>query len=147
VEKNQEKKRTNSMFRPDLLFSYWIFVWYLFYFFGKTTYNPTFALILATLENCIMVAFMYKTRRSTVVCFILAMFVFKIIPLFSINHSIHKRDICAAFLLFFIYCGWLYLNGHTLYYVFQLSKDVIENKIDLPFTSFIKKTLKIKQNE
>jgi hypothetical protein len=135
------------MFRPDLFFSYWIFLWFLFYFFHWTTYNPTFALIVAILENCIMVSFMYKTKIHTVVLFIIAMIVFKIIPLFSINRSIHIRDIVAMILLFFIYCGWLYINGLTLNYPYQVSKDVINNKVEFPFSSVIKSVLKIKQNE
>jgi len=64
-----------------------------------------------------------------------------------ITRSIHRRDIVATLVLFSIYAGWMYYNGQTLAYTIQVSKDVIENKIDLPFTSLMKKILKIKPSE
>ncbi len=135
------------MFRFDLLFSYWIFLWYIVYILSVTTYNPTFALVFAALENFMMLAFMYKTKIDTVIFFIIIIVLFKLIPLANINRRIHTRDIYATMILFFIYCVWLYVNGHTLYYVFKVSKDVIDNKTDLPFTSVVKSFLKIKRNE
>ena len=135
------------MRRFDLLFSYWIVTWYLFYMVGWTTLNPTFALIIAILENILMLVSMYKTRPSTVILFIVALFLFKILPLFSITRTIQPRDVFATILLFMIYVGWLYLNGLTLKYPLQLSNDIIENKRDLPFTFWMKKILKIKLNE
>ena len=133
------------MNRFDLLFSYWVFAWYLFYILGWTTYNPTFALLIALIENTVMLLSMYKTRVYTVLFFILALFLFKIIPLLSITRSIQPRDIFATLTLFMVYTSWLYINGLTLRYPIQLSKDIIENKRDLPFTSWMKRILKIKQ--
>lgn len=131
----------------DLLFSYWIATWYLLYILGWTTFNPTFALIIAILENILMLVSMYKTRPSTVLLFIVALFIFKIVPLFSITRSIQPRDVFATLFLFMIYVGWLYMNGLTLNYPLQLSRDIIENKRELPFTSWMKRILKIKLNE
>ena len=133
------------MNRFDLLFSYWVFAWYLFYILGWTTYNPTLALLIALIENTVMLLSMYKTRLYTVLFFILALFLFKIIPLLSITRSIQPRDIFATLTLFMVYASWLYINGLTLRYPIQLSKDIIENKRDLPFTSWMKSILKIKQ--
>ena len=143
----KEEKDNNTMPRFDLLFSYWIFTWFLVYIAGWTTYNPTFALTIATLENSIMLALMYKTRIYTVLLFILALFLFKLLPLYVITRRIRRRDIVATLVLFSIYAGWMYFNGQTLAYTIQVSKDVIENKIDLPFTSLMKKILKIKPSE
>ena len=135
------------MNRFDLLFSYWIVTWYLLYILGWTTFNPTFALLIAIFENILMLVSMYKTRASTVVLFIVALFIFKIVPLFSITRSIQPRDVFTTLLLFMIYVSWLYLNGLTLKYPLQLSIDIIENKRELPFTSWMKKILKIRLNE
>jgi hypothetical protein len=135
------------MNRFDLLFSYWIVAWYFFYMIGLITYNPTFALIIAILENILMLISMYKTRTSTVVFFIVALLLFKIVPLFSITRSIQPRDVFATLLLFMIYVSWLYLNGLTLQYPLQLSIDIIENHRELPFTFWMKKILKIRLNE
>jgi hypothetical protein len=135
------------MRRFDLLFSYWIFTWYLFYIFGLTTYNPTLALMLGIIENMTMLFSMYKTNTPTIILFIIALFLMKILPFFSITHRIQFIDFIVTMLLFIIYVGWLYINGLTLMYPLKLSKDVINNKIDLPFTFFMKKILKIKLNE
>lgn len=135
------------MHRVDLLFSYWIFTWFLVYIAGWTSYNPTFALIISTLENGIMLVFMYKTRFYTIFLFIVALFLFKLLPLYSITRSIHLRDVVATLILFLIYAGWLYFNGQPLTYTIQVSKDVVENKRDLPFTSLMKKILKIKPSQ
>ena len=37
--------------RADLVFSYWIFVWYLLYIFKVTSYNPKLYLLLGLIEN------------------------------------------------------------------------------------------------
>ncbi len=135
------------MRRFDLLFSYWIFTWYLFYICGWTTYNPTLAILIGIIENMTMLFSMYKTKPSTIIFYIIALFLFKLLPFFSITHRIQFIDFIVTMLLFIIYVWWLYLNGLTLMYPLQLSKDIINNKIDLPFTFLMKKILKIKLNE
>ena len=137
------------MKRFDLLFSYWIFAWYLFYVIGWTTYNPTFTFIAGIIFSLYMVVIMvfFNTKRITILFFILSLFLFKIIPLFTITRVISSRDIIASFILFLIYLGWVRLNGFPMNFELKLSMDIVRNKTDLPFTTFMKNLLKIKPNE
>ena len=40
--------------RVDLVFSYWIYVWFIIYFLNYTEYSPKFALTLGLLDNIVM---------------------------------------------------------------------------------------------
>ena len=137
------------MRRFDLLFSYWIFLWFLVYIIGWTTYNPTFIFIVGVFYSIVMVGIMFyfRTKILTILLFILSLFLFKIIPLLTIRRVISTRDIVASFFLFLLYLGWICLNGLPLNYELNISIDVIRNKIDLPFTSLMKKILKIKPSQ
>ena len=137
------------MRRFDLLFSYWIFLWFLVYIIGWTTYNPTFIFIVGVFYSIVMVGIMFyfRTKLLTIFLFILSLFLFKIIPLLTIRRVISTRDIVASFFLFLLYLGWICLNGLPLNYELNISIDVIRNKIDLPFTSLMKKILKIKPSQ
>ena len=126
----------------DYLFSYWIFVWYLLYFFRITKYNPKFVLICGIIENIILLFFMiyYKTNLNVIIFFIFGMFIIKIIPTYTIWNTIIKwRDILFTFILFFIYIIWLYINNKSLYYVFNEIKQVVFNKKKFPLTELLLK--------
>ena len=128
--------------RFDYLFSYWIFVWYLLYFFRITKYNPKFVLICGIIENIILLFFMiyYKTNLNVIIFFIFGMFIIKIIPTYTIWNTIIKwRDILFTFILFFIYIIWLYINNKSLYYVFNEIKQVVFNKKKFPLTELLLK--------
>lgn len=128
--------------RFDYLFSYWIFVWYLLYFFRITKYNPKFVLICGIIENIILLFFMiyYKTNLNVIIFFIIGMFIIKIIPTYTIwNTIIKRRDILFTFILFFIYIIWLYINNVSLYYVFNEIKQVVFNKKNFPSVELLLK--------
>ena len=128
--------------RFDYLFSYWIFIWYLLYFFRITNYNPKFVLICAIIENLILLFYMiyYNTNLSIILFFIFGMFLIKIIPTYTIWNTIIKiKDILFTFILFFIYIIWLYINNKSLYYVYQDLKDVVLNKKNFPLTELLLK--------
>jgi len=128
--------------RFDYLFSYWIFVWYLLYFFRITKYNPKFVLICGVIENIILLFFMiyYKTNLNVIIFFIIGMFIIKIIPTYTIWNTIIKwRDILFTFILFFIYIIWLYINNKSLYYVFNEIKQVVFNKKNFPSVELLLK--------
>ena len=126
----------------DYLFSYWIFVWYLLYFFRITKYNPKFVLICGVIENIILLFFMiyYNTNLNVIIFFIFGMFIIKIIPTYIIWNTIIKwKDILFTFILFFIYIIWLYINNKSLYYVFNEIKQVVFNKKKFPLTELLLK--------
>ena len=59
--------------RPDLVFSYWIYVWYVLYVFKLIQYSPKLALILGLIDNIFMFIMMllYGTSKKTIVYFII----------------------------------------------------------------------------
>jgi len=121
--------------RFDYLFSYWIFVWYLLYFFRFTKYNPKFVLICAVIENIFLLFCMiyYNTYLSVIILFICGMFIIKIIPLYLIwNTKIKWKDVIFTFILLFIYISWLYINNVTVYYVLNELNQVVLNKKQFP---------------
>jgi hypothetical protein len=94
----------------DLLFSYWLFLWFVGYYFHIISYNPKLMFILAMIYISIIIVLMiYKnlTGIKIFIFFILAI-IFKLIPFYLIrNDSIKIRDIFFGFLLFFVYFLWV----------------------------------------
>ena len=119
------------------IFSYWIFIWYLLYYFKIINiYNPKFAIIIGIIENSIIIILMlyYRTKIKLVLLFIIMMIILKIIPLYTIwNDKINYKDIFFTFILFIIYLLIMYLNGKNINSFVKQSKDlIIHNKNTLP---------------
>ena len=125
------------MVRPDLIFSYWIYLWYILYIFKVLKYNPKFAIICGMIENLIIFLLMciYNTKKILVVLFIIMFFILKLIPLYTIwNDNIKLNDdIKNTSLLFIIYLLWIHLNQLTITDALTNSKNLIlYNKNTMP---------------
>jgi len=129
--------------RPDYIFSYWIFVWYLLYIVGVKTYNPKFAIIIGTIENLCIVLLMlyYNTRTKLIILFIVMMTILKLIPLITLwTTKIYSKDIIATGILFIIYLGWILINKKTMFdFTCQTYDLVIHNKNTLPGMTLLTK--------
>jgi len=135
--------------RLDLIFSYWIFAWYLLYKTKITTYSPKFIIILGIIENMILLFFMIQNGSTieTIIKFIVINIFIKILPYYSIrNDKIIQKDIIASIVLFIIYIIWLYINKETLLQKYnKIYNSLIENKNDTPgmiIMNFILKQIK-----
>lgn len=107
-------------YRFDLVFSYWIFAWYLLYISGFINYNPKLVLTIAIIENlCVLgiMLFIIKSPLETILKFIGINMIIKVIPLYTVwKDKINWRnDLCMIFGLFLIYLCWSYLFGHKIY--------------------------------
>ena len=136
------------MIRPDLIFSYWIYLWYILYIFKVLKYNPKLAIICGMIENLVIFILMciYKTKKILVVLFIIMFVILKLIPLYTIwNDKIHLNDdIKNTSLLFIIYLLWIHLNQLTITDAITSTKNLIlYNKNGLPGMSILQKILKI----
>ena len=125
------------MIRPDLIFSYWIYLWYILYIFKVLKYNPKLAIICGMFENLVIFILMciYKTKKILVVLFIIMFVILKLIPLYTIwNDKIHLNDdIKNTSLLFIIYLLWIHLNQLTITDALTNSKNLIlYNKNTMP---------------
>ena len=125
------------MIRPDLIFSYWIYFWYILYIFKVLKYNPKLAIIFGMIENLFILLLMciYNTKKILIVLFIIMFFILKLIPLYTIwNDKIHLNDdIKNTSLLFIIYLLWIHLNQLTITDAITNSKNLIlHNKNTMP---------------
>jgi hypothetical protein len=103
--------------RPDLVFSYWIYFWYILYVFKFTTFSPKFPLIIGLIDNLIMFIMMllYGTSYRTIFYFIIINTLIKILPLYYLcKEPIKIRDIYFTIILFSVFILWLHLNKQSL---------------------------------
>ena len=136
------------MIRPDLIFSYWIYLWYILYIFKVLKYNPKLAIIFGMIENLVIFLLMciYKTKKILIVLFIIMFFILKLIPLYTIwNDNIKLNDdIKNTSLLFIIYLVWIHLNKLNLTDALTSTKNLIlYNKNTMPGMTILQKILKI----
>ena len=93
-----------SIIRVDLVFSYWIFVWYLLYKFRIVKYNPKLALIISLFENIIILVLMifYLNNIINILIFCVLNFFIKVLPLWDLRKS-NSYEIYPIIFLFTIY--------------------------------------------
>ena len=128
--------------RADLVFSYWIYTWYLLYAFKITNYSPKVALILGVIDNIIMLLLMllYGTSRRTIFYFIIINTLIKVVPLYYLrNDPILWRDIYFTGCLFVVFIIWLHMNSQSLVGNIKLVHDsLIYGKDKTPFMALLK---------
>ena len=133
--------------RADLVFSYWIYLWYVLYAFKMIKFSPKFALTLGLIDNIIMLVlmFVYGTSTETIFYFIVVNTLIKIVPLYYLrNEDFVRKDIYFTCFLFFIFSGWLHLNNQSLFGNVKLIHDsLIHGLNNTPFMSLL---YKIKNN-
>jgi hypothetical protein len=129
--------------RGDLVFSYWIYVWYLLYIFKLIKYSPKLALILGLIDNIIMLLMMllYGTSSRTIFYFIVINTLIKVIPIYYLrNETIKMNDIYFMFGLFLVFIIWLQINKQNLVGNIKLIHDsLLYGKDKTPFIAFINK--------
>jgi hypothetical protein len=129
--------------RADLVFSYWIYLWYILYAFKITNFSPKFPLILGLIDNIIMLLLMlvYGTSKETIFYFIIINTLIKVMPLYYLrNESIKWIDIYFTIFLFIVFVGWLHLNKQSLYGNIKIIHDSLlygQNKT--PFMAILNK--------
>lgn len=132
-----------AVLRTDLVFSYWIYLWYVLYAFKITNYSPKFPLILGLLDNIVMLflMFVYGTSRRTIFYFIIINTLIKVVPLYYLrNEPIKMKDIWFTGILFIIFIIWLRLNQQSLFGNIKLIHDsLLFGQDKTPFMDFINK--------
>jgi len=108
-----------TKYRFDLVFSYWIFAWFLLYWFRIIPYSPKLAMCLSIAENAILLGIMIlllKSSFETIIKFLIINAFIKAIPLYAVwSDKINwKKDIIRSIILFGIYLVWLFINSSSL---------------------------------
>jgi len=129
--------------RPDLVFSYWVYFWFILYAFKITNYSPKFILTLGLIHNIIMLSLMlmYGTSKRTIFYFIIINTLIKVAPLYYLrNEPIMMKDIIFTILLFIIFIIWLHINRQSLYGNAKLIHDsLLYGQDKTPFMALINK--------
>ena len=107
------------------LFSTWIFIWFVLYYFKCVSYSPKFWIIFITTYALLSIMYMIYIQLNTSYIFVIIILtmISKLIPLYVIkNDSMIIKDILLGFLLGILYLSWLYyLNEDvfTIYFVYM----------------------------
>lgn len=135
--------------RIDLVFSYWIFAWYLFYKARLLSYNPKFIIIAGIIENSFLLLYMiiHGSNMHTIGWFIFINTFIKVIPFYTVrNERIQVRDIWFSGLVFGMYAVWIALNRQSLTGNYRAVVDsLIHNRDETPFLELLKKLKQILQ--
>ena len=125
--------------RADLVFSYWIYAWFILYVFKFIKYSPKFPLILGLIDNIIMLLLMlyFGSKSRTIILFIIINTLIKVVPLYYLrNQRIKMSDIYFTVGLFIIFVIWLHINKQNLAGNLKLIHDsLLYNKFQTPFMS------------
>ena len=123
--------------RLDLIFSYWIFAWYVLYMFNIVNYNPKLALIFGVIFNFwFLIKLIYLKRPLLfITLFIIIVTFTKILPLYTVRNTKIDlyNDAFNLFVLFAIYNIYLYMNGTNFV------KKYFSNSPPSPLTLYILK--------
>lgn len=129
--------------RADLVFSYWVYLWFILYYFKITNFSPKFPLILGLIDNIIILLLMlvYGTSRETIFYFIIINTLIKVVPLYYLrNEPLKLRDIYFTCFLFILFVGWLHMNKQSLIGNLKIIHDSLlygQNKT--PFMALLNK--------
>jgi hypothetical protein len=151
-KKNTLDKEGNL--RIDWLFSYWVYLWFLIFYFTigvkdstsafyiQKYFNPTLALYFALFENILTFVYIILVNPETMIVlkFLLMMLVVKILPIYLIrDKKMHfANDIYVLIFIFGTYTVWLWINDTNIYEVYERTINAVssgDNKT--PFYNFM----------
>ena len=132
--------------RFDLVFSYWIFAWYLLYMAKIVKSNPKLVILLGIIENTSLLIGMilYGSNLRTITSFIVINTFIKLLPYYSLRRTkIKLSDWKPITLVFFLYCCWLYYNEEDLTGNYKKVFDsLIHNRGDTPAMQLLEKVIR-----
>lgn len=130
-----------SAIRLDLVFSYWIFAWFLLYYFKFTSYSPKFVLIIGIIHNAALLLNMILRGRKTIsiLSFITINIFIKILPLYYLrNEPIKIDDIYVTGFVYLLFVVWLNINGENIVdNLNEIQNSILNDKNETPFMRFI----------
>jgi len=150
-KKDPTKYTTDKLgvFRPDLLFSYWIFAYFLFYYFiDKSSsisskwfsehMNPIYLLFIALFENIFTFLFILLVNPNCLIIiqYVFMMFLVKMVPIYllwniPIKYKMENVGICILF--FGIYLFYLFWNNTDILNIYKRTfTSIINNQSDTP---------------
>jgi uncharacterized membrane protein len=130
-----------SAIRIDLVFSYWIFAWFLLHYFKFTSYSPKFLIIIGIIHNSAMLLNMILrgTKIISILSFITINIFIKILPLYYLrNEPIKIDDIYVTGFVYLLFVVWLNINGENIIdNLNEIQNSILNDKNETPFMKFI----------
>jgi hypothetical protein len=127
----------------DFIFTYWVFLLFIFYYITRFKYiNPTILLWVALVEQ--VASFLYYTYIGlpilTLTVYAIIIVLIKAIPLYLIQSSKHKWNPGFSIFFFLTYLIYLKYNGTNIVEVYkQVNASMIRGTSDTPFFYYLKK--------
>ena len=116
------------------LFTEWIFIWFLLFYFKFTSYNPLFILIFAFIITSfvhIYIIFNSNTKLYHAIKFGVFNIILKVIPILLISHTtIYFKDIYFGFIIFIIYLIYMTILKFNVIYIYGTMIDEYANGKD-----------------
>tara|TARA_Y200000002_G_scaffold154065_1_gene127377 strand:- start:272 stop:676 length:405 start_codon:yes stop_codon:yes gene_type:complete len=127
----------------DIYLSYWILIWFIFYYANLIKYNPILLLILGLIVNTYQLfKLIYYNNIYKGLLFIIINFFFKIIPIYLIRkNKINLEDIYVSIILIELFLLYIYLKyNYTINDLKRIyTKDNNNKKIVGPLSKQINK--------
>jgi hypothetical protein len=126
----------------EFTFSYWIFGWFLFYYFGLTQFNPKIWLIIALLENIIGILYViikkYKVASTDAILYIISNIVIKIWPLWVLRNTPYKwSDFIMGILNLIGFFIWMLFRLGTINSIQQYYKENINKIVEKKLLTYL----------
>lgn len=132
--------------RVDLVFSYWVYLWYILYVFKIISYSPKLAIAFGLLDNMVMLILMilFGTSTKTLIFFIIINTIIKVLPFYYLrNETIYLKDVYFTFGLFVVFIIWLHINKESLIGNMKLIYySLLYGKNETPFMNLLTKVEK-----
>ena len=116
------------MKRIDLIFSYWIFAWFIaYYFFGYKYYNPLLLLVIGFIVNIIMlINFIINNNYYKAILFSIVNFIIKALPIYLLRKTkIHSKDIYFSLVFALVF----------LIYTMMITDNLIKEIVNINYSS------------
>lgn len=108
-------------YRIDFIFSYWIFIWFLFYLIGAVKIAPTLLIYLGTIANTgeLFYLFYSKAPKYNLIKFTIINSFLKLFPLYFVwKKRITIYEIKVSTVLLVLYIIWIRINRLDPYYFY-----------------------------
>jgi hypothetical protein len=121
------------MITPDMVFSYWLLLWYLLYILGIISYSPKLWFLIAIIFMIGIIFVMIYHSSEYTILFIIALILFKLLPFYTMRHDLYKmKDILFGVALFFVYLLWLHYKNVNIIKIYSYRSFK-----DMPFVHFV----------
>jgi hypothetical protein len=156
IDKSKLTLDEKGNLRPDFLFSYWCFTWFIIYYFIdystkspigqfiKEQMNPKLALIIAFMENFLTFLYMIYLKSDIInlLRYLVMMIIIKIYPIYLVWSTPIQwvHDFIILTIIFISYNIWLYINHTDVWKIYKKTfTSIHEGKTNTPLFHLMEK--------